>query len=154
MIDLKKKKDLVRKDAFLRRKTAHSQYAADDSDVSAALLSSVLTKYYGTPLAGYMPIRTEINPVPALEKAAIHGLVGLPVIQGVNLPLRFSQWKPDSAMINGLFGAKIPYLDNFFEPEIIIVPLVAFDKYGGRSSKTSNAPAKGWRSNDTASGTI
>ncbi len=35
-------------------------------------------------------------------------------------------------MKEGPFGAKIPVLDEFFEPEVVIVPLVAFDRHGGR----------------------
>jgi len=33
---------------------------------------------------------------------------------------------------DGPFGAKVPEQDDFFEPEILIVPLVAFDRTGGR----------------------
>jgi 5-formyltetrahydrofolate cyclo-ligase len=46
--------------------------------------------------------------------------------------LLFSKWDPDMAMKEGPFGAQIPQIDDFFEPEIVIVPLVAFDKNGGR----------------------
>jgi 5-formyltetrahydrofolate cyclo-ligase len=35
-------------------------------------------------------------------------------------------------MKDGPFGACIPEVDDFFEPEIVIVPLVAFDRDGGR----------------------
>ena len=35
-------------------------------------------------------------------------------------------------MKEGPFGAKIPGEDQFFDPEIVIVPLVAFDSEGGR----------------------
>ena len=35
-------------------------------------------------------------------------------------------------MKDGPFGAKIPVEDRFFDPEIVIVPLVACDKDGGR----------------------
>jgi 5-formyltetrahydrofolate cyclo-ligase len=35
-------------------------------------------------------------------------------------------------MKEGPFGAQIPETDDFFEPEIVIVPLVAFDGQGGR----------------------
>jgi len=34
--------------------------------------------------------------------------------------------------VEGPFGARIPKVDDFFEPEILIVPLVAFDLQGGR----------------------
>jgi len=35
-------------------------------------------------------------------------------------------------MTEGQFGAKVPVSKNFFDPELLIVPLVAFDRQGGR----------------------
>ena len=118
----------MRKAAFARRKAAHAR----DMDNAAAVLSSFLAGYRGVDLAGYMPIRTEINPLPAMEEAAAHGRVGVPVILGEGQPLKFSEWSPEGEMKDGPFGAKIPFEDRFFEPEIVIVPLVAFDVKGGR----------------------
>lgn len=121
-------KAAARKAAFARRKQAHASAAPGAS----GLLSSVLAGYRGVPLAGYMPIRTEINPLPAMAEASAHGPVGVPVIAGEGLPLDFSRWEPDTPLREGPFGAQIPATDDFFEPEILIVPLVAFTRDGGR----------------------
>lgn len=129
MNDLAQVKAAARKAAFARRKAAHS---AAHGATSSSILSSVLAGFRGVPLAGYMPIRTEINPLPAMAEAAAHGPVGLPVIQGAGQRLLFSRWEPDMALKNGPFGAKIPAQDAFFEPEILIVPLTAFTRAGGR----------------------
>ncbi|MEM8537924.1 MAG: 5-formyltetrahydrofolate cyclo-ligase, partial [Pseudomonadota bacterium] len=126
MSDLSDLKAAARKAAFARRKAAHG--AA--SDGTAALLSKVLAGHRGVPLAGYMPIRTEIDPLPAMAEAAAHGSVGVPVILGEGQPLKFSRWQPGCAMKDGPFGAQIPQVDDFFEPEIVVVPLVAFDRNG------------------------
>ena len=99
---------------------------------AAAHLSEVLAGHRGVPLAGYMPIRTEIDPLPAMAEAAAHGPVAVPVIEGAGLPLRFSLWEPGCALREGPFGAMVPEVDRFIEPEILIVPLVAFDRAGGR----------------------
>ena len=128
MTDLAQIKAEARKAAFARRKAAHAQRPAGQ----AAHLSEVLAGYRGVPLAGYMPIRTEISPLAAMEEAAAHGPVGVPVIQAAGQPLRFSRWEPGCAMKDGPFGARIPEVDDFFDPEILIVPLVAFDDRGGR----------------------
>lgn len=127
-IDLAAIKAQARKAAFARRKVAHA--AAGPG--TAAQLSQVLAGYRGVPLAGYMPIRTEIDPLPAMEEAAAHGPVGVPVIQGEGLPLNFSRWQPGARMVDGPFGARIPAVEDYFDPEIVIVPLVAFDGHGGR----------------------
>lgn len=128
MTDLTKVKVEARRAAFARRKKAHAEAAPG----AAGQLSSVLAGYRGVPLAGYMPIRTEIDPLPAMAEAAAHGSVGVPVIQGNGLPLLFSRWEPESEMVDGPFGARVPAIADYFEPEILIVPLVAFDATGGR----------------------
>lgn len=121
-------KDDLRQAAFAQRKAAHAAAAPG----AAGRLSEVLAGYRGVPLSGYMPIRTEIDPLPAMAEAAAHGVVGVPVIQGTAMPLKFSRWEPDCTLKDGPFGAMIPATDDFLEPEILIVPLVAFDAKGGR----------------------
>lgn len=128
MTDLAAVKAEARKAAFARRKTAFDTARPGAS----GLLSEVLAGYRGVPLAGYMPIRTEINPLPAMAEASAHGPVGVPVIQGAGQPLLFSRWEPDAPMIDGPFGARIPEREDVVTPEILIVPLVAFDARGGR----------------------
>ncbi|MDX1780075.1 MAG: 5-formyltetrahydrofolate cyclo-ligase [Thalassovita sp.] len=128
MTGLAERKAAARKAAFVRRKTAHEAGLTGRS----SYLSEVLAAYRGVPLAGYMPIRTEISPLPAMEEAAAYGPVGVPVIQGPDLPLKFSRWQPGCAMSAGPFGAQVPAVEDFITPEIVIVPLVAFDRKGGR----------------------
>ena len=127
-MELSEIKSAARKAAFARRKAAFDGAGPGQ----AAHLSEVLAGFRGVPLSGFLPIRTEINPVPAMAEAAAHGPVGVPVIQGAGLPLEFSRWEPDMALREGPFGAKVPMVDDYFDPEILIVPLVAFDKNGGR----------------------
>lgn len=121
-------KSSARDAAFLSRKQAH----AKDSGAGAGLLSSVLAGYRGVPLAGYWPINTEIDPRVAMEEAAAHGVVGLPVILGAGQPLVFQQWTPGCAMQVGPFKAMVPVDAVNIVPEVLIVPLVAFDRNGGR----------------------
>lgn len=127
-MELAEIKDAARIAAFQRRKSAFEAAPVGQS----AHLSEVLAGYRGVPLAGFMPIRTEINPIPAMSEAAAYGPVGVPVIQGNGLPLEFSRWEPGCVLREGPFGAKVPEVDDFIEPEILIVPLVAFDAKGGR----------------------
>lgn len=128
MSDLTAIKAQARKDGFARRKLAFDSRFGG----AAGHLSALLAGYRGVPLSGYMPIRTEIDPLAAMAEASAYGPVGVPVITGAGQPLLFSRWEPDADMIAGQFGAQIPAVDDFFEPEIVIVPLVAFDRNGGR----------------------
>ncbi len=128
MDDLTEIKAAARKAAFARRKLAFDARPPG----AAGRLSEILAGYRGVPLSGYMPIRTEIDPLPAMAEAAAHGPVGVPVIQGAGLALRFSRWDPDGVLREGPFGAMVPETDDWMDPEILIVPLVAFDARGGR----------------------
>lgn len=111
---------------------ARAKVTPSASVQAAGILSSVLAGYRGVPLAGYMPMRHEADPRPAMEEAAAHGPVGVPVIKAKATPLGFRQWSPEVALIRGQYGAMIPVSGPWITPEIIIVPLVAWSASGGR----------------------
>ena len=121
-------KAAARKAAFARRKAAHGLKLPG----TAGRLSEVLAGYRGVPVAGYIPIRTEIDPLPAMAEASAYGPVGVPVIRAAGQPLVFSEWSPDCDMIDGPFGASVPAEERLMTPEVLIVPLVAFSTTGGR----------------------
>ncbi len=121
----------ARKAAFAARKVAFDRGQGQ----AAELLADVLAGHRRRALAGYMPMRTEIDPLPAM--AAHPGPVCVPVIVGPGQPLRFREWSPGCVMEAGAFGALIPSEGAWIEPEVLIVPLLAFDArsyrlgYGG-----------------------
>lgn len=119
-------KALARKAAFAARKGA---FAAGQGQ-AAELLADLLADHAGKPLAGYMPMRTEIDPLPAMARH--QGAVGVPVILAAATPLRFREWGPGVAMVPGEFGALIPQEGAWVEPQVVIVPMLAFDARGYR----------------------
>lgn len=128
MSDIAAAKEAARKAGFARRKAAFESKEPG----FAGLLAEVLAGYRGVPLAGYMPIRTEIDPLAVMAEAAAHGPVGVPVIEGPARPLRFDLWEPQMPMKAGAFGAMVPEIGVEMVPEILIVPLVAFTRAGAR----------------------
>lgn len=119
-------KAAARKAAFAARKEAF----AKGQGQAAELLADVLAAHRGRALAGYMAMRTEIDPMAAM--AAHEGPVGVPVILGAGQALKFREWSPGCAMVAGEFGALIPAEGAWVEPEVVIVPLVGFDARGYR----------------------
>ena len=113
--------------AFARRKAAHGR-GLDRAAQGA--LTACLKDYAGRPLAGYMPIRTEVNPLPVMADWV--GAVGVPVIRGAGEPLDFHRWTSSARMVAGPFGALVPEDREDVTPEVLIVPLVAFDAEGYR----------------------
>ncbi len=126
MTDLKAIKAEARARAFERRQAAWERGHPDPS----ALLRGVLADHAGRALSGYLPMQSEIDPLPAM--AAHRGPVGVPVTPKRGLPLSFREWSPGCRLIDGGFGTSIPAEGNWVVPEVLIVPLVAFDRRGGR----------------------
>ena len=116
----------ARKAAFAARKAA---FAAGQGQ-AAELLADLLSAHRGKALAGYMAMRTEIDPMAAM--AAHQGPVCVPVIVANGQPLKFREWSPGCRMEMGAFGAEIPAEGAWIEPEVLIVPLVGFDARGYR----------------------
>ncbi len=127
--ELKARKAAARRAAFARRKAA---FDAGDTGMGAARLLEILETHAGKTIAGYMPIRTEIDPRAAMARMSRTGFVTVPVIKAAGLPLKFRQWTPDCRMADGPFGARIPSDGAFLDPQVLIVPLVAFTRSGRR----------------------
>ena len=123
-------KALARAEAFKRRAEA---FAAGQGQ-AAEILADYLAAQAGKVLAGYMPMRTEIDPLPAM--AAHRGTVCVPVIMGRGMPLRFRVWTPDAAMVDGEFGARIPEIGDWAEPEVLIVPSHCADTIAGYAARS------------------
>jgi 5-formyltetrahydrofolate cyclo-ligase len=132
-------KTALRQSAYAARKGAFD-LRGDTGAVAAATahLLSVIGPAHGRAIAAYLPIRTEIDPRPAMT--ALHQIgarIGVPVIAGAGLPLDFRLWTPEVALIPGSFGAMIPEIGDWIVPDTLIVPLVGFDAacnrlgYGG-----------------------
>ncbi len=119
-------KAAARAEAFARRKAAFLTRKPSDCNG----LSEVLQNYSEHALAGYMPMRSEIDCLPAM--AAHRGPVGVPVIPGTAQPLVFRSWRPDAILVAGAFGALIPESGDDIVPDVLIVPLLAFDRLGYR----------------------
>ena len=116
----------MRKRAFVQRKAAFAAGAPQ----AAVALAAELAQFNGAVLAGYMPMRTEIDPLAAMAQHT--GPVCVPVITGAGQPLVFHRWTPQSVMVPGEFGALIPQVSEPLTPDVLIVPLLAFDRRGYR----------------------
>ena len=84
-------------------------------------------------LAGYVPIRSETDPSAVLREAHTAGrVIGLPAITGPTA-IVFRRWVPGDGLIGGRFGTRAPALSApIVEPDLILIPLVAFDRSGAR----------------------
>lgn len=118
----------MRKAALRRREVANPSVA----EAACEHLVAAIRDATGSTVSGYWPIRTEIDPRPAMHALAGSHELCLPVVQGKDQPLKFRRWVPGTELAEGVFGAAIPRDRVELVPSILIVPLLAFDIKGGR----------------------
>lgn len=128
-MSLEAAKSQARRAAAAARKAAH-EGGAGAARAAEAHLGRLLAGFGPVAVSGYLPIRSEIDPRPAM--AAHPGPVGVPVIAGPGLPLRFRGWTPGAALVPGPFGALVPAEGADLIPRVLIVPLLAWDRRGFR----------------------
>jgi 5-formyltetrahydrofolate cyclo-ligase len=87
-----------------------------------------------TIVSGFMPLKSEINPLPLLQKLAKAGArLALPAIAGRGKPLIMRGWEFGAPLDRGQWGIREPKPDApEVEPDILLVPLLAFDRAGYR----------------------
>lgn len=89
-------------------------------------------------LAGYLAVKGELNIVPVTNYLREFNFnISLPYIEKKNKPLLFKNWNEDEKLEPGMFNIKVPKTNIFSKPDIILVPLLAFNNrkfrlgYGG-----------------------
>ena len=88
----------------------------------------------GAVVAGYSPIRSEIDPAPLMQMLAARGArLALPVIISGDQPLGFRAWSEGDRLERGPLGIPEPRAGAAeLVPDILLVPLAAFDGRGHR----------------------
>jgi 5-formyltetrahydrofolate cyclo-ligase len=85
-------------------------------------------------ISGFMPLKSEINPLPVMQKLAEAGArLALPAIAGRGKPLIMRAWEFGAPLDRGQWGIREPKPEApEVEPDILLVPLLAFDREGFR----------------------
>ena len=118
---------MARRDALLPelRKAAAQAIAARDFPLAIAP---------GVIVSGFMPLKSEINPLPLMRSLAEKGArLALPVVAGRGKPLIMREWVFGEPLAAGVWGIREPKPEAAeVEPDILLVPLLAFDRTGHR----------------------
>jgi len=88
----------------------------------------------GQIVSGFMPMQSEINPLPLLRKFAAAGAkLALPAIAGRGKPLIMRAYTFGDELARGQWGIREPKPPaRAVDPDILIVPLACFDRAGHR----------------------
>ena len=87
----------------------------------------------GAVVAGYWPIKAELDVLVILRELLRKGHpCALPHVTGEGAPLLFRQWDENMTMTTGKYGVHEPSSNVTLMPDIILVPVLAFDAKGNR----------------------
>jgi len=88
----------------------------------------------GLVVAGYRPVRGEIDVFEAMAQLSERGhTLCLPVMMAPRAPLIFRRWKISHPLEVGQYGIEVPpETEPELVPDVVLAPLVAFDKDGHR----------------------
>ncbi|HLY57089.1 MAG TPA: 5-formyltetrahydrofolate cyclo-ligase [Stellaceae bacterium] len=106
-------------------------HGAGASAAAQALLRHGIAALGGKPvgaISAYWPMRTEIDPLPLMRALAGPATVlSLPVVVGKGA-LAFRTWVPGEDLAGGPLGTSEPSRGAAVEPDLLLVPLLAFDR--------------------------
>jgi len=125
-------KATLRSEALAKREAvSHAHYLEAAQRIAALFLAQPQWRAARI-IAGYAPIRGEIDPMPLLAELARHKKqCALPKKRGDRLA--FCAYTPGDELRSGAWGILEPKGDPMeVEPDLILVPLLAFDLTGTR----------------------
>jgi 5-formyltetrahydrofolate cyclo-ligase len=127
------KKNQLRTEALARRDALPSEERAAAAETIAARPFPVQMPP-GAIVSGFMPMKTEINPLPLMRKLAGAGAkLALPAIAGRGKPLVMRAYAFGDEFARGQWGIREPKADRpEVFPDVMIVPLACFDRKGHR----------------------
>ena len=120
--------------AALAARDALSPEQRTDAAQALAVRKLPLKITPGTIVSGYSPIRSEIDPVPLMRQLAAQGAqLALPAVMARGKSLAFRAWSPSDRLMMGPLGILEPSpAAAELIPDIMLVPLAAFDRLGHR----------------------
>ena len=119
--------------AINRRKTHERQAESAPLLLASLAFPAKLTADFNR-VSAFHPYRSEIDTRPLLGRLAGEGwTTALPVVIAQGWPLKFRRWLPGEPLVKDNMGIEIPRLgEPEVEPDVLIVPLLAFDRNGYR----------------------
>ena len=131
---LAEEKRALRRRAAARREKLHRRAGASASRDALAHFRERIDLASHPVLSAYLPVRAEFDVTPILHHAhAKECPTCLPVVLGRGRPLSFRRWAPGEPLVDGTFGIAVPPPKaEILAPDILLVPMLAFDDDGYR----------------------
>lgn len=127
---------MIEKEALREQATLHRDRIRPESEDVENIVASF--REYAHPKAGqvvaaYWPMGNEIDVRYIIDDLISAGIdIALPVASRATRVMTFSKWDGKGNLAKGQFGVFVPPKESLVEPDIVLVPMLAFDRKGNR----------------------
>ncbi len=131
-MDLADQKKIIREEFLLKREKLKEEFTNENRNNLISNLNKFLNTTNYLSIAGYYPIGSEIDCLEILEIFQNKGIhTALPFIKDDKC-IEFREWRKQDTLIEGVFNIPSPKERSIVIPDLIIIPLISFDKIGSR----------------------
>ncbi len=131
---MKEQKETLRQEALRHRSRMDPR--DEDPDEACDIFFDKIAPKTGQVIAAYWPMEREFDSQAILERLLVQGhICALPVVQKDSRILRFARWDDTIELKKSAQGVHEPLINEttqWLEPDIVIVPFIAFDRRGYR----------------------
>ena len=127
-------KKLAREEARRARQQLFDKAGPDVPERLSHFASKALADKAPAIVAGYLPIRSEIDPRMAQADLVRRGWsLALPCVEDEDGAMSFRLWEMGEPLVQGAFQTEMPAHDaEMARPDVVLVPMLAFDVAGYR----------------------
>ena len=133
--DTKAQKDIMREQAKRTRSMLNNLDSVAQKNLCQNFFDNIEVSE-GTCVASYWSIDRELDTSILMEEMLGKGIkVALPIVEKGSRILKFAEWSNDTPMSIGAYKIPQPEIDDntaWLEPDIFLVPMLAFDRQGAR----------------------
>ena len=116
-----------------RRHRSRVDMSSEDPELAVDYFFNAIKPKPEMIVSAYWPKNREFDPRPIMERLLADNFIcALPVVKKDSLELGFARWDESIKLKEGAFKIMEPSIQNWVEPDIVIVPLLAFDRKGFR----------------------
>ncbi len=124
-------KDELREQALLHLEKIRPY--SEDCEAAASFFHQQIKIKQGQVVAAYWPMNGEFDVRIIMDDLINKGVtVALPITKRGVREMVFSRWGGKGDLVQGMYGVFVPPKEDLVEPDILLVPLLAFDRKGYR----------------------
>jgi 5-formyltetrahydrofolate cyclo-ligase len=131
--EIRRWRKVMRTELLAKRLAITGRDRTSWNEAITARLLHILPNVSQLQIGVYWPFKGEYDLRPLAQRLHAQGArLALPVVVAKGAPLLFRHWRPGARMASGIWDIPIPVDGEEVSPELLLIPLVGYDRLGFR----------------------